>query len=184
MANVRINAQRTAERIKPLHGTVNGPVANHDNSCGTVEAFREIGVPYVRLHDSSFFPNYGGEHTVDISGIFPDFDKDPYDPASYDFYFTDMYVQRTVGVGCRILYRLGQRIEVRAKTYHVHPPKDYKNGRSSASISSAIITKAGTKASAWGSNTGRSGTSRITCPPAGRGRRNSSTTFSRSPQST
>jgi len=126
MANVRINAQRTAERIKPLHGTVNGPVANHDNSCGTVEAFREIGVPYVRLHDSSFFANYGGEHTVDISGIFPDFDKDPYDPASYDFYFTDMYVQRTVGVGSRILYRLGQRIEVRAKTYHVHPPKDYK----------------------------------------------------------
>ena len=47
MANVRINAQKTAEKIKPLHGTVNGPVANHDNSCGTVEAFREIGVPVV-----------------------------------------------------------------------------------------------------------------------------------------
>ena len=42
MTNVFINAKATAESIKPLHGTVNGPVANHDGSGGTVDAFKEI----------------------------------------------------------------------------------------------------------------------------------------------
>ena len=126
MATIRIEAERTLGKIKPLHGTVNGPVVNHDGSCSTASGFREIGVPYVRLHDSSFFANYGGEHTVDISGIFPDFDKDPLDPESYDFEMTDGYIERTLAVGSRIFYRLGQRIEVKPKKYHVHPPKDFQ----------------------------------------------------------
>lgn len=126
MANVSINANRVIGNIKPLHNTVNGPVANHDGSGGTMAEFREIGVPYVRVHDSSFFDNYGGEHTVDISGIFPDFDKDPYDEASYDFFLTDMYLKRIQDVGSKVFYRLGQRIELRPKKYHVHPPKDFK----------------------------------------------------------
>ena len=126
MANVHINANTALAKIKPLHGTVNGPVANHDGSGGTMDAFREMGIPCVRVHDSSFFDNYGGEHTVDISGIFPDFDKDPYDEASYDFFYTDMYLKRIQDAGSKVFYRLGQRIEVRPKKYHVHPPKDFK----------------------------------------------------------
>ena len=126
MANISIETDRIIGKIKPLHCTVNGPVVNHDDSCSTAPGFREIGVPYVRLHDSSSFANYGGEHTVDISGIFPDFEKDPYDPESYDFYMTDGYIERTLAVGSRIFYRLGQRIEVKPKKYHVHPPKDFK----------------------------------------------------------
>ena len=126
MANVRINSDNVLGKIKPLHCTVNGPVANHDGSGGTVNGFKTAGIPYARLHDSSFFDNYGGEHTVDISGIFPNFDSDPYDEASYDFYYTDMYIKRTLDVGTKIFYRLGQRIEVRPKKYHVVPPKDFK----------------------------------------------------------
>ena len=126
MANISINTDRVIGNIKPLHCTVNGPVANHDGSGGTMEGFREIGVPHVRVHDSSFFDNYGGEHSVDISGIFPDFDKDPYDEASYDFFYTDMYLKRIRDAGSKVFYRLGQRIEVRPKKYNVHPPKDFK----------------------------------------------------------
>lgn len=126
MANVRIATQNVVGKIKPLHSTVNGPVANHDGTGGTVDAFRNAGIPYARLHDSSFFDNYGGEHTVDISGIFPNFDSDPYDEASYDFYYTDMYIKRTLDAGAKIFYRLGQRIEVRPKKYNVVPPKDFK----------------------------------------------------------
>jgi len=126
MAIVKIDTSKTIGIIKPMHCTVNGPVANHDGSGGTVEGFKEIGVPYVRVHDSSFFSNYGGEHTVDITGIFPDFEKDPYDPASYDFFYTDWYLKRIRDVGSKIFYRLGQRIEVQPKKYHVHPPKDFK----------------------------------------------------------
>ncbi len=125
MTNVFINAKATAESIKPLHGTVNGPVANHDGTGGTVAEFKEMGIPYVRLHDSSFFANYGGEHTVDISGIFPDFDRDTDDKDAYDFFYTDSYVKRCLGTGAKILYRLGQRIEPHPKKYHVHPPKDF-----------------------------------------------------------
>ncbi|MBQ7012192.1 MAG: hypothetical protein IJN63_10845 [Clostridia bacterium] len=126
MTNVFINAKATAESIKPLHGTVNGPVANHDGTGGTVAEFKEMGIPYVRLHDSSFFVNYGGEHTVDISGIFPDFDRDADDEDAYDFFYTDSYIKRCLGTGAKIIYRLGQRIEPHPKKYHVHPPKDFK----------------------------------------------------------
>ncbi len=126
MAHVKIDTNTYIGGIKPLHGTVNGPVANHDGSGGTVAEFKEMGIPYARLHDSSFFANYGGEHTVDISGIFPDFDRDPDDPDAYDFFCTDFYVKRTLDVGAKIFYRLGQRIELHQKKYNVHPPKDFK----------------------------------------------------------
>ena len=125
MATVRVYPNKTEGIIKPLHGTVNGPVANHNGMGGTLEAFYEMRPPYVRLHDSSLFPNYGGEHTVDISGIFPDFERDPSDPDAYDFFFTDAYVKRVLSTGAKVLYRLGQKIEVYPKKYHVHPPKDY-----------------------------------------------------------
>ena len=86
MAHVKIDAGTYTGEIRPLHGTVNGPVANHDGTGGTVAEFKEMGIPLIRLHDSSFFVNYGGEHTVDISGIFPDFDKDTEDENAYDFF--------------------------------------------------------------------------------------------------
>jgi len=125
MATVKIYPNTPIGEIKPLHGTVNGPVANHDGSGGTVDAFKKMGVPLVRLHDSSFFVNYGGEHTVDISGIFPDFEKDAEDKDAYDFFYTDSYIKRCLMTGAKILYRLGQRIEPHPKKYHVHPPKDF-----------------------------------------------------------
>ena len=40
-----------------------------------------------------FMPTYGGEHTVDVHAIFTDFGKDPYDPDSYDFAWTDEYLR-------------------------------------------------------------------------------------------
>ncbi len=126
MAHVKIYTNTQIGEIRPLHGTVNGPVANHDGSGGTVAEFKEMGIPYVRLHDSSFFANYGGEHTVDISGIFPDLDRDTDDKDAYDFFYTDSYIKRCLGTGAKILYRLGQRIEPHPKKYHVHPPKDFR----------------------------------------------------------
>lgn len=125
MAHVKIDAGTYTGEIRPLHGTVNGPVANHDGTGGTVAEFKEMGIPLIRLHDSSFFANYGGEHTVDISGIFPNFDRDTDDTDAYDFFYTDSYVKRCLGTGAKIFYRLGQRIEPHPKKYHVHPPKDF-----------------------------------------------------------
>ncbi|MBR5587055.1 MAG: hypothetical protein IKW02_03740, partial [Clostridia bacterium] len=81
---------------------------------------------YARNHDASFCSAYGGEHTVDVHAIFPDFDKNPYDPESYDFTLTDGYLQMIVDAGTEVFYRLGTKIEHWVKKYGTIPPKDPK----------------------------------------------------------
>ncbi|MBO5021618.1 MAG: hypothetical protein J6D52_13220, partial [Clostridia bacterium] len=77
---------------------------------GNFDAYKEAGFPYARNHDAAFCAGYGGEHTVDITAVFPDFDADPYDPASYDFACTDHYSARIMEAGTEVFYRLGQKI--------------------------------------------------------------------------
>ena len=90
------------------------------------EDFKEIQFPYIRNHDVSYVGNFGGEHIVDISAVFPDFTKDAYDEKSYDFTLTDEYIARIYEVGSKPFYRLGQKIEHWSKKYGSHPPKDFK----------------------------------------------------------
>ena len=91
MVRIEIDRDRVTGRIKPMHAVNNGPVKGPRMfpDSGNFEAFCESGIPFVRNHDAAFCASYGGEHTVDINAIFPDFDADPYDPASYDFTCTD-----------------------------------------------------------------------------------------------
>ena len=91
MTDIYVNSKQILGRIKPMHAVNNGPIKNGPGSDDNFEAFREAGIPFVRNHDASFCASYGGEHTVDILAVFPDFDKDPYDPASYDFVITDTF---------------------------------------------------------------------------------------------
>jgi hypothetical protein len=120
MVNINISNTSSDKKIKELHGISGGvkPVAE--------EAFREVGFPYIRNHDVSISAGLGGEHAVDISAVFPDFDKDPYDESSYDFDLTDVYIQSVYRVGSKSFYRLGQKIEHWVKKYGSHPPKDFK----------------------------------------------------------
>ncbi len=117
--------------IKPMNATNNGPTGpasdgvNHQTR-DNYETFRAAGIPYARTHDSSFSLYYGGEHTVDITAIFPDFSKDADDPKSYDFVMTDFYLKRIRMVGTEVYFRLGQKIEHGPKKYGIIPPKDYK----------------------------------------------------------
>ncbi len=106
--------------FKPLHGLNNGPIAFGgmlDNS----HRYRELGVPWVRLHD----PNWPHPREVDIPQIFPDFAADPDDPASYCFGPTDDYVRSILATGARIIYRLGTSIEHYPRKRYVHPPADF-----------------------------------------------------------
>ena len=50
-----------------------------------------MNIPYGRLHDIEY--PFGSGQFVDIHCIFPDFDADENDPASYYFTSTDMYLQ-------------------------------------------------------------------------------------------
>ena len=125
MTNIKINFNDSGVRIKPLHCTTGGPVQPH--SCiGNFESFKKVGFPYVRLHDCALSPYYGGCHVVDISGIFPDFDKDAYDESSYDFAVTDNFLNNIRSCGSDVFYRLGQSIEHWVKKYGSNPPKDFQ----------------------------------------------------------
>ena len=130
LVRITVDFDECTGKIKPMHATNNGPIitggAFGNEVGGTVKPWIEAGIPYARTHDSSFFANYGGEHTVDVHAIFPDFDADVNDPGSYDFPITDAYVKRIFDCGTKVFYRLGTKIEHEVKKYNTHPPKDFK----------------------------------------------------------
>lgn len=106
--------------IRPLHGVNNGPICFG----GLVDLspfHRELRVPFVRLHD----PQWPNPAVVDIPTIYPRFEADPADPASYYFARTDDYIASIIATGAQIVYRLGPSIEHTARKYHTHPPADF-----------------------------------------------------------
>ena len=117
---VTVDFTRDAGAMKPLHGVNNAPVRLK----GALPEFAAAGVPYVRLHDSC--GQWGGTHYVDVPNIFPDFDADENDPASYDFAFTDEYLRPMVAAGAMPFYRLGATIENNCgiRAYNILPPRD------------------------------------------------------------
>ena len=128
MATIQVELDHVLGKMKPMHAVNNGPVkaARMFPFFDNFEAYKEAGFPYARNHDASYCQSYGGDHTVDITAIFPDFDADPYDPASYDFACTDHYTATILEAGTEVFYRLGQKIDHRIKRYDSKPPKDYK----------------------------------------------------------
>lgn len=126
-ADIVVIPSQTTGKIKPMHAVNNGPVRiRSDQSRGNFPTYKAAQIPYARTHDASFFSAYGGEHSVDITGIFPDFSKDANDPASYDFVLTDEYLETIQDAGTKVFYRLGQRIEHEKKKYGILPPADFQ----------------------------------------------------------
>lgn len=123
-----VNTQKEIGRIKPMNAVNNGPAYKRkaDQAMNNLNLYREANIPYARNHDAAFCAVYGGEHTVDVIAVFPDFDADPEDPASYDFHLTDEYVESTALAGTETFYRLGNKIEHWTKKYGTLPPKDFK----------------------------------------------------------
>ena len=116
-----VNLGVRAGVIKPLHGVNLGPL-QYNGFIDTSARFRELSIPYTRLHDCP----YAVPETVDIHSIFPIFDADPQDPGNYRFAITDDYIQSILDTGSRIIYRLGESIEHYTRhKYFVHPPGDY-----------------------------------------------------------
>lgn len=126
-------------RIKPMHAVNNGPAKpRFDQTRGNFEDFAAAGIPFVRNHDASYCADYGGEHTVDICAIFPDFDADVNDPASYDFVLTDEYTGTILEAGAQVLFRLGNKIEYWKKKYGTLPPRRHSHLSSRAEASFMI----------------------------------------------
>lgn len=128
MNTINVNFNKTTGTIKPMHAVNNGPVGDDigEQIKTNVETYRAAKIPYARNHDASFWSDYGGEHTVDVHAIFPDFNKNPYNPDSYDFIPTDDYLKSINDVGTEVFYRLGTKIEHGRRKYGSIVPADFK----------------------------------------------------------
>ena len=125
MTTVTVDPSSELGPVRPMNAVNNGPVvARSDQSRGNFADFRALRVPYARTHDSINQATSNG-HTVDISAVFPDFAADENDPASYDFAYTDAFLEAIVAAGTKPFFRLGQTIENGIKKYHVFPPADF-----------------------------------------------------------
>ncbi|MBP3495772.1 MAG: hypothetical protein J6K52_06135 [Clostridia bacterium] len=127
MSTVKIDYSNTVGKIKVMHAVNNGPVVTgKEQSRGNELSYKQARIPYARVHDASFFAGYGGEHTVDVHAIFPNFDADVNDPQSYDFACTDLYISQIINSGAKPFYRLGSKIEHEIKKYGTIMPKDFQ----------------------------------------------------------
>ena len=127
MSTVNINYTKETGKIKVMHAVNNGPVvAGKDQTRGNELSYQAARIPYARVHDAAFHAGYGGEHTVDVHAIFPNFDADVNDPASYDFACTDHYMKQIIEYGAEPFYRLGSKIEHGVKKYGTIMPKDFQ----------------------------------------------------------
>lgn len=120
---IKVNLDKNVAQIKPMHGSGGGPrqggaTLGFDSSL----EFKEIGVPFARLHDIE--NPYGAGQYVNIHCIFPDFDADVDDEASYHFGPTDKFLNYIISVGTQVFFRLGESIEHFSKKLFIHPPKD------------------------------------------------------------
>ncbi len=121
--NIKVDYSKLCGKVKPMHAVNNMPTQPLDSN-GWDAKMAAAHIPYGRLHDTG--GAFGGTRYVDIPNVFPNFDADVNDPASYDFAFTDVLLKRMVESGVKPYYRLGVTIEnyVSIKAYNIYPPKD------------------------------------------------------------
>ena len=115
--------------FKPMNATNGGPWHKRFSKKmyrSNYEEYKAARIPYSRNHDLAVHTVYGGPYCHDISCIFPNFDADPYDPASYDFGCTDEEILTTLEAGTKTFFRLGQTIENQVVKHNTFPPKDFK----------------------------------------------------------
>ena len=122
---ITADPEKILGKIKPMNAVNNGPIGS-SRGRGNMKLWQEAQIPYARNHDAAFCASYGGEHIVDVHAIFPDFSKDPNDPASYDFTLTDRYLKSIMKGGTKVFYRLGSKIEHAPKKYGTRVPPDFK----------------------------------------------------------
>ena len=125
MNNIKVDFSDITGKIKCINAVNNGPAGSRLQKTGNFRSYKELEIPYARLHDASFYAgNYGGEFSVDVHRVFPNFDADENDPNSYVFAPTDSYLLDIESVNTKIFYRLGASIEHGYKK-GTYPPKDF-----------------------------------------------------------
>lgn len=128
MNTLKFDLTKKEGNFKILNATNGGPWHKRhatDQYRSNFEAYKTAKIPYSRNHDSCSMGIYGGPYSHDITRIFPNFDADVNDPASYDFACTDESILVTLDAGTETFFRLGQTIEHQIKKHGTIPPKDF-----------------------------------------------------------
>lgn len=109
--------------IRPMHAVGQPPQVGISGEY--MHYLTDARIPFSRLHDVGGL--FGGNMYVDIPNIFRDFDANEYDPAAYDFGFTDVLLRQLAEAHCEPIFRLGVTIEnyQHIRTYRINPPKDF-----------------------------------------------------------
>ena len=125
METLHFDLAQEGRPFKLLNATNGGPWHKrhvYDQVRSNFKDYKAARIPYTRNHDSAASHRY----SHDISMIFPNFDADPYDPASYDFACTDEQILVALDAGTKTFFRLGQTIEHEVKKHFTIPPKDFQ----------------------------------------------------------
>ena len=128
MEKLSFDLSKPLAPFKILNATNGGPWCKrhfNDQTRSNFEEYKAARIPYARNHDANACGTYGGPFAHDISAIFPDFEKDITDPASYDFACTDEAIHIWLEAGTKTFFRLGQTIEHQIKKHDTLPPKDF-----------------------------------------------------------
>ena len=129
METLKFDLTKKGRDFKILNATNGGPWYNRisvNQLRSNFEDYKAARIPYSRNHDANYCHVYGGHYSHDITGIFPDFNADVNDPASYDFANTDECILTTLEAGTETFFRLGQSIEHTIKKHGTLPPPDFK----------------------------------------------------------
>ena len=108
-AEIAIDWNAVKGPVKPVNGVGQPPMIGAMNSWPMLHFLKEAGIPFSRLHDVGGF--LGGGLFVDIPNLFPDFDADETDPASYRFAYTDSLLSALAEQDVEPFFRLGVTIE-------------------------------------------------------------------------
>ena len=96
-----INCENTIGLISDFAEINCGPLPNPSiRGVDLTNQLRKTGFDFVRTHD------FNGP--CDISTIFQNMSKDPYNPLNYNFTLTDTYISSIIDAGCEVFYRLGE----------------------------------------------------------------------------
>ena len=129
METIRFDMASDFGAFKPLNATNGGAVHKRhaaDQYRSNFEEYKRARIPYARNHDSQGITAYGGTYSHDITKLFPRFEADPYDAASYDFACTDEAILVTLEAGTKTFFRLGEGIEHDIKKHDTLPPPDFR----------------------------------------------------------
>ncbi len=128
METLQFDLSKELGPFKPLNATNGGPWRRKhatEMKISNFDAYKAARIPYSSNHGSGIQPIYGGPYSYDITKIFPDFDADPYEAASYDFACTDDDILTCLEAGTKPFFRLGESIEHHIKKHATLPPKDF-----------------------------------------------------------